>query len=200
MPTICFASRNPKKAIEMADLMQPHGITVRSVSEFANAPEVDETGTTFAANADLKATVVAQALGIWTLADDSGLMVDSLQGAPGVHSARYAGPAATAVDNKAKLLRELAGVPAEQRTAQFVCQLAVADPNGLVRVAVTGHCRGMILQADQGSGGFGYDPLFLVPEFGKTFAELSLAVKSQVSHRADAFRQLLPKLLGLLSD
>ncbi len=198
MPTLCFASRNPKKALELADLMRPQGLTVQGVSEFPNAPEVDETGTTFIANAALKAGVVAGALRMWTLADDSGLMVDALDGAPGVYSSRYAGENASDADNKAKLLRELAGVPAERRTAQFVCQLALADPTGAICLSVTGYCRGLILAEDQGDGGFGYDPLFFVPDYGKTFGELPLEVKSEISHRADAFGKMLPELVRVM--
>jgi len=198
MPTIVLASRNRKKAGEFAELLRPHAIELRIAADFPAAPVVEETGATFAENAALKAGKTARALGRWCLADDSGLMVDALDGAPGVHSARYAGPQASDAENNEKLLGALAGVPADQRGARFVCHLAVADPNGVICLRVAGYCRGLIVNAQRGSAGFGYDPYFLVPEHGLTFGELPLEIKSRLSHRAEAFRALMPQLAVLL--
>lgn len=200
MPEIVLASRNAKKAIEIARLLQPIGLNVLSVDQFPDAPDVEETGSSFAENAALKAGETAKAIGKWTIADDSGLQVDALNGEPGIYSARYAGVNVTDADNNAKLLDALSGVPAQKRAAGFVCHLAIADPAGNIRVSVEGQCRGQILADDRGSQGFGYDPLFLIPEFHRTFGQLSLLVKSQISHRARAFHQLMPKLQQLVPE
>ncbi len=197
MSMIVLASRNRKKAGEFAELLRPYGIELRVAADYPLAPEVEETGATFAENAVLKATETARAIGQWCLADDSGLMVDALDGAPGVHSARYAGPDATDAENNAKLVLALVGIPPVQRTASFVCHLAVADPSGAVRLSVAGECHGLMIDDHRGTEGFGYDPHFLVPEYGKTFGELSLALKSQISHRASAFGALIPELVKL---
>jgi XTP/dITP diphosphohydrolase len=200
MPEIVLASRNVKKAIEIARLLQPVGLTVLSLDQFPDAPEVEETGSTFAENAALKAGETAKAIGKWTIADDSGLQVDALNGEPGIYSARYAGENATDADNNAKLLDALSDVPAGKRAAGFVCHLAVADPSGVIRGSVEAKCRGLILADDRGSQGFGYDPLFLVPEFHRTFGQISLLVKSQISHRARAFHLLMPQLHRLVPE
>jgi XTP/dITP diphosphohydrolase len=190
-PTLVVASRNQKKAQEMVALLQPCGVRLRSLADLPDAPHVEETGTTFAENALLKASQVARATGHWALADDSGLEVDALGGAPGVRSARYAGPNASDADNRIQLLRELRGVPAAERGGRFVCHLAVADATGQSRVQVEAYCRGVIVDSERGQHGFGYDPLFLIPEYGRTFGELGPAVKSLISHRARAFRELI---------
>lgn len=192
--SLVLASRNKKKAIEFAALLKPALIDLRELSEFPDLPEVEETGTTFAANAQLKASATARAIGQWALADDSGLQVDALAGEPGVYSARYAGVNCTDADNNQKLLQALNGVPAEKRGAQFVCNLALADPTGEIQLQVEDYCRGMIVEDFRGAHGFGYDPLFLIPEYGLTFGELGLAVKSCLSHRSRAFRKLLAQL------
>lgn len=197
--TLVLASRNRKKLGEMATLLAPHGLKLIAAADLPEAPDVEENGCSFAENAALKACHVAQAVHRWTVGDDSGLEVDALQGAPGIFSARYAGPGATDRDNNDRLLRELALVPDERRTARFVCHLAVADPSGQVRLQVCGSCRGRILSDHRGRGGFGYDPLFLIPEYHQTFGELSPAVKAVLSHRARAFQLLIPKLVALLS-
>lgn len=198
MTSVILASRNRKKAREFSELLRPHDIELQIAADFPEVPDIEETGKTFAENAALKATATARVLGRWCLADDSGLMVDALDGAPGVHSARYAGTNACDAENNSKLLRALDGVPPEQRGAQFVCHLAVADPDGVIRLDVEGYCRGSIVTDHRGGEGFGYDPYFLVPEYGKTFGELSLEVKSQLSHRANAFHALIPGLIPLL--
>jgi len=195
---VVLASRNQKKILEIADLFAPYNIELLSVADVPDAPEVEETGTTFEENAALKASEVAKAVHYWTIADDSGIVVDALDGAPGVISARYAGENATDADNNAKLLNDLSSVPDEKRTAHYVCVMALADSNGEIRLSVSGICRGRILPEHRGSNGFGYDPLFLLPEYDRTFGELSPEVKSQLSHRARALRQFIPKLVEIL--
>jgi XTP/dITP diphosphohydrolase len=194
MPEIVLASRNAKKAIEIARLLEPLKISVQGLDQFPDVPEIVESGSTFAENAAIKAGQTASIIGKWTIADDSGLIVDALDGEPGVYSARYAGEHATDADNNEKLLTALHGVPPAKRTAKFVCHLAVADPTGAIVISVEGACCGQIIEVDRGTQGFGYDPLFLVPEYHRTFGQLSLLVKSQISHRARAFHQLVSQL------
>ncbi len=201
-PRIVLSSRNQKKIEEIAELMAPHGIELIGVGAFADVPEVVEDADSFAANAAKKAAEVARHLGEWAIADDSGLCVDALGGAPGIYSARYAdtpNPGTLAADeaNNQKLLMELATVPAEKRTAHYVCAVALSDPSGQIRVATEGRCCGRILREYHGSHGFGYDPLFLIPEFHKTFGELDSAVKRHISHRAKAFERAIPRILRL---
>lgn len=154
--------------------------------------DIDETGTTFLENARLKASEVAKALGQWAIADDSGLEVDALEGAPGLYSARYADTDQTRIE---RVLRELEGET--DRGAQFVCAIALARPDGEIALETLGICRGEILTAPKGNGGFGYDPIFYVPELGRSFAELAPAEKEAHSHRGIAFRQLMPDLVAL---
>ncbi len=188
---LVLASHNRKKLIDLQAVFRRLQCELISAADVATLREPEETGATFAENAALKAVVAARGTGFWAIGDDSGLSVDALQGAPGLYSARYAGPRATDAENREKLLAALREVPDERRTAQFECHLAVADPEGQVRLTASGICRGRILHADRGTGGFGYDPLFLVPEYHQTFAELSLAAKSVLSHRARAAQMLL---------
>lgn len=154
-----------------------------------DALDIDETGTTFLENARLKASEVAKALGQWAIADDSGLAVDALDGAPGLYSARYAASDQARIE---RVLRELEGQG--DRGAQFVCAIALARPDGTIALETLGICRGEILAAPRGNGGFGYDPIFYVPHLGRTFAELSPTEKEVHSHRGIAFRQLMPDL------
>jgi XTP/dITP diphosphohydrolase len=164
-------------------------VTVRSAAEIPGAPEVEETGATFAANAALKAEAVRDAAALPALADDSGLCVDALAGAPGVRSARFAGEAATDAQNNALLLERLQAVPEAERTARFVCVLALAVP-GRETQFVEGTAEGRILRTPRGAGGFGYDPLFFSPELGQTFAEAPAEQKHRVSHRGRALAAL----------
>jgi XTP/dITP diphosphohydrolase len=197
---IVLASRNKKKTEEVAALLAPAGFEVIPVTQFPDVPEVVEDGDTFAANAAKKATEVAVALQQWVIGEDSGLQVDALQGAPGIYSARYSGENATDERNNAKLMEELQGVPAEKRTAGYVCSIALSNPGGQVRLAVEGTCRGQITTEARGNGGFGYDPYFLIPEFHRTFGELSALVKHQLSHRARAFARFVPELQKLAPE
>jgi XTP/dITP diphosphohydrolase len=197
-PLLVVGTSNRKKGLELTDLVAPLGVEVRTLADFPQAIAVAENGDTFAANAALKASQQAKHLGQWVLADDSGLAVDALGGRPGVFSARYAGPDASDQDNNRKLLTELTDVPLERRTAHYICHATLADPTGTVRAEAEDYCRGRILFADQGSGGFGYDPLFEIIEYHRTFGQLSPAVKACLSHRARAMRKLLPEFQRLL--
>lgn len=197
---LVIASGNAGKIREFAGLLAELPLEIRSQPE---GLEVEETGATFAENARLKATAVARASGCWALADDSGLSVTALEGAPGVQSARYADSDTARI---ARLLRELAaadgrrasaGLPPD-RTAQFTAALAVADPSGRIRLEVEGTCPGEILEAPRGEGGFGYDPVFFVPELGLSFAEMDKATKASIGHRGRAFALLEPRLRQLL--
>ena len=181
----------------MARLLARVGLELRTLADYPQAIEVAEDGETFAANAALKATQQARHLGQWVLADDSGLMVDALDGAPGVLSARYSGPGATDAGNNQKLLEALRDVPLEKRAAQFVCHICLADPEGAIRGESSASCRGRILFAASGASGFGYDPLFEIVEYHRTFGVLSPLVKSHLSHRARAAVRLIPRLIEL---
>jgi non-canonical purine NTP pyrophosphatase (RdgB/HAM1 family) len=203
---IVVATGNPSKLKEIRAVLGALEITIRSLADFPPIEEPIEDGTTFAANARLKATYYAQQTGCWCLADDSGLVVDALEGEPGVHSARYASedyPDDADRDsrdalNNTKLLRELGDTPNDQRTARFVCALALADQEQVL-LETFGAIEGHIAHGPAGENGFGYDPLFFVPEFGKTTAELPAEQKNAVSHRGKAvehFKILLAELLA----
>ncbi len=193
--TLILGTTNAGKLRELVELLAPHGIVCRSLAGLTDAVDVEETGDTFAANAALKATLQAQALGSWVLAEDSGLVVPALDGAPGIYSARFSGPDATDVANNALLLERLRGESGRRRAAHYACHAALADPAGTVVATSSGSCGGLIAEAPAGSGGFGYDPLFIVPEYHRTFGELSGAVKAVISHRARAMRAMLPAIL-----
>ena len=184
---LTVASKNKGKIAEIKKALAGLPLTVISVSECGDYAEPAETGETFAANAELKARYYANLTGRICLADDSGLEVDALKGAPGVYSARFAGEAATDADNNAKLLTLLNGIAPEQRTARFRCVLVYFDPFG-IQLTAEGSCEGIILDAPQGQGGFGYDPLFYMPQYGKTLAEMTLDEKNMVSHRGAALK------------
>jgi XTP/dITP diphosphohydrolase len=190
---LVLATRNPGKVAEFQDLLAGLAITLIALREFAGVPEVSENAPTYRANALAKAEAVARHLRLPALADDSGLEVDALAGDPGVRSARFAGEPADDQRNVAKLLATLRDVPPTARTARFRCTIVVARPDGGVLTA-DGSCEGLISLQPAGSGGFGYDPVFLVPALGRTFAELSLAQKQALSHRARACAVLRPRL------
>jgi XTP/dITP diphosphohydrolase len=182
------SSANPDKVAEIAAIV---GDAVDLLPRPPEVAEVIEDADTLEGNARLKATALAQATGFPAVADDTGLEVDALDGRPGVYAARYAGEQATYADNRAKLLRELAGVPASARTARFRTVALVRWPDGR-EVSASGVCEGMIAEAEQGGRGFGYDPVFIPAEGdGRTFADMSEAEKHAVSHRGRAFRALL---------
>ncbi|MDY7012137.1 MAG: RdgB/HAM1 family non-canonical purine NTP pyrophosphatase [Cyanobacteriota bacterium] len=187
--TLIVASGNPGKVSEIQTYFAGTGWIL---SPKPAALDVEETGDTFLANACLKASEVAKAMGQWAIADDSGLSVDALSGAPGIYSARYG---ATDCDRIARVLKELGDTQA--RGAQFVCAIAIARPNGSIALQTEGICRGEILSAPRGAGGFGYDPIFYVPQQQMTFAQMPSQLKHEISHRGRAFATLLPQLLHL---
>lgn len=197
-PLLVLGTRNRKKREEIAEILGDLPLELGDLSQWPDAPEVEEDGDTFEANARKKAVVLAQALGQWVLGEDSGLVVPALGGWPGVYSARYAGKQGDDEANNNRLLAELAPLPDERRAAYYVCTAALADPKGEVQVVTEGRCHGIIIKERRGSGGFGYDPLFLIPEFHRTFGELSPRVKHALSHRARALAQLRPVLRRVL--
>ncbi|MBD1910420.1 MULTISPECIES: RdgB/HAM1 family non-canonical purine NTP pyrophosphatase [unclassified Leptolyngbya] len=194
MPKLVVATGNPGKLKEMQAYLTDPNLPWELVLKPAEI-DVEETGETFAENAVLKASQVAQATGEWAIADDSGLMVDALGGAPGVYTARYGKTTAEGIQ---RVLTELGDRP--DRGAQFVCAIAIARPNGEIALQTEGICRGEITHTLQGEGGFGYDPIFFVPEHGMTFAEMPAEVKHPISHRGLAFAALLPQLDALAAE
>jgi XTP/dITP diphosphohydrolase len=201
---LVLGTTNQGKLRELVELLEPHGIGCASLAGLPAAVDVDETGATFAENAAIKATAQAVTLDRWVLAEDSGLVVPALAGAPGVFSARFSGPAAGAdretVDgrNNALLLERLAGRNGLDRAAHYACHAALAEPGGRIVAVASGTCHGRIAETPAGCGGFGYDPLFIVPEYHRTFGELPPAVKAVISHRARAMRAILPLLVRAL--
>lgn len=201
---LVVGTTNAHKGRELAELLGPLGFEIRTLKDYPNAIEVVEDGDSFAANARLKASQQASHLGAWVLADDSGLEVDILGGAPGIFSARYAENADAGTggdaDNNARLLNELADVPWEKRGARYFCHVAVADPTGAIRAESDGECRGRIRTEQHGTNGFGYDPLFEVREYHLTFGQLGPSVKAALSHRARAMRAIVPQLVSLVES
>ena len=197
---LVVGTANRKKGLELAELLAPTGLELRTLGDFPHAISVAEDGDTFAANAAQKAIEQAKQLQHWVLADDSGLAVDALSGAPGVRSARFSGPAATDASNNRLLLEQLAEVPWQQRTARFVCHATLADPQGSIRGESEASCRGRIMLEPQGASGFGYDPLFEIAEYHRSFAELGPVAKACLSHRARAVRRLLPVIMALIDS
>lgn len=198
MKEILIATNNKGKAKDFEVLFRPLGIEVLTLQDLDEPIEVEETGSTFVENAVLKAETVAGMLGKFVIADDSGLEVDALNGEPGVYSARYAGEPSDDDANIDKLLSNLVEVPETERQARFRCVLAIAGP-GMETLTYSGSCEGRITDSRQGTNGFGYDPIFYVPEKERTMAELSAEEKSAISHRGAALNQLkeqLPELLG----
>lgn len=193
---LLIATRNPGKVREIAAIVAGPSLELCSLADFPGAPDVAETGASFEDNALLKARGAAYHAGCWALADDSGLVVPALDGAPGVRSARFAGEGAGDADNVRRLLELMRGLPDDRRGAEFVCCMALAGPNNRAFTA-EGRLAGTIIRQPRGSNGFGYDPVFLLPERGLTLAELPSAEKNAISHRAAALRKMLPLLRSL---
>lgn len=191
---IALATSNSGKVRELTAMLDG-AVTIIPLSALGLSPP-EETGTTFEQNAREKAWIVAAESGLLTIADDSGLEVDALNGAPGVYSARYAGPNATDARNRELLLERMRGVPLSERSARFICALAIADPAGAIRT-VTGSCAGRISDRAIGSEGFGYDPVFQLAD-GQTMAQISQARKNEIGHRGSALRLALPILIAAL--
>ena len=198
-PMLVLGTTNAGKLSELEELLAPVGIPCRSLAGEPRAVEVEETGSSFAENAALKAATQARALNAWVLAEDSGLVVDALGGAPGIYSARFSGAGATDAANNALLLERLAPHRGAARSAHYACHAALADPTGAIVATSSGTCGGLIAAAPSGAGGFGYDPLFIVPEYHRTFGDLPPVVKAVISHRARALRAMIPKLVRYLA-
>lgn len=198
-PRLLLATRNAGKRAELQALLAGLPVTPVGPDAFGSLPDVPETAESFRGNAEAKARAYAAAAGCLALADDSGLEVDALGGAPGVRSARFAGERATDDDNNRRLLDAMRAVPAARRTARFRCVVVVADPAGRILAAADGTAEGRILEAPRGTGGFGYDPLFLSDDLRKTFAEATAEEKNRVSHRARAMAALRRPLATALA-
>lgn len=197
MKVLVVGTRNAKKRMEIMATLGGWPVEVLDLTTFPGSPEVEEDQPTFEGNAAKKARELALALGHWVLGEDSGLVVPALKGAPGVLSARYAGPQHDDAANNERLMREMQGEA--DRRAHYVTCAAVANPQGEVVATVRGECHGLIVPKARGTGGFGYDPYFFLPEYHKTFGELSLAVKQAISHRARALEKLrvaLPRVMA----
>ena len=193
MRDLVVATRNHGKLMEIREILKGAPFKVLGLDAYPDAPEVDEDVDSFAGNAEKKALTIADYTGCLTLADDSGLVVEALDGAPGVLSARFSGEDATDTSNNHKLLEMLSGVEASDRHAAFHCAMVLADPDGGT-VHFSGVFKGVILEQMQGDGGFGYDPLFYVPDHGLTLAQLPMEIKNRISHRGQALRALLASL------
>jgi len=197
---LVIGTTNRAKGRELTELLQPFGFDIQTLQDVADPIDVVEDGDTFAANAQKKARELAQHLHRWVLADDSGLEVNALDGAPGIYSARYANIDVSEQSdnqNNAKLISDLADTTGDRRGANYHCHVAVADPSGAIRAESSGICRGRIRTKAAGSNGFGYDPLFEVLEYHRTFGELGPRVKAALSHRARAMRAIVPQLAAL---
>ncbi|NFG28229.1 XTP/dITP diphosphatase [Clostridium botulinum] len=205
MKKLILASNNIKKIKEMKDLLKDLNIEIKSLNEENINIDVEEDGSTFEENAKKKAKEIYDFLKLrnernfLVLSDDSGLEVDYLNGAPGIYSARYAGEHGNDEKNNEKLLMELSNVPTNKRTAKFVCQIAMFDEEGRY-YSITGEANGVVLEKQQGNDGFGYDPLFLYRPLNKTFAELTLEEKNNISHRGVALKKLKKTILNLISE
>lgn len=197
---LVLGTTNRKKLAEMQRMLPGDGVEMVTLADVAEAIDVVEDGTTFAENAALKATQQARHLNRWVLAEDSGLSVDALKGQPGVFSARYAGPEQNDDANLDKLLEAMKDVPAERRDAHYTSAMCLSDPDGNVQITSEGTCGGRLLTQRQGDGGFGYDPIFMVREYHRTFGEMHWIVKQAISHRSRAIRGFVPRWLRLLES
>lgn len=196
MKELLVATRNRAKMHELQLLLCGCVKRIYSLADYPDVPIVEEDGATFLENAVKKARCAAVTSGLPALADDSGLVVDALDGRPGVYSARFAGKDSDDLKNNEQLLLEMAGIPPEFRTGSFQCVIALCHPDGRCQT-FSGELEGIILEAPRGNGGFGYDPLFLIPEYGKTLAELSLDIKNLISHRGKALKKFKDFVLTL---
>lgn len=197
MKQVIVATKNAGKAKEFEHIFNQYNVVVKSLLDFEGIEEIVEDGQTFEENALIKARAIAKQFNQVVIADDSGLEVDALDGRPGVYSARYAGEGRNDQANIEKVLSELKGVPTQNRSARFVCALALVTPEG-EEVVVRGTCEGQILSECVGSEGFGYDPIFYLPQLGKTMAQIPKSQKNVLSHRAEAFKKLQDILMKLV--
>lgn len=196
MKELLVATRNKNKLAEIKDLLKDLNFRITSLDDYPNMPEIEEDGDSFSANAIKKAATIALYTKKLTMGEDSGLEVKALNNQPGIYSARFSGPGATDPKNNKKLLKMLEGIPLKKRQARYRCCVALADGEKIIDV-VSGSCSGVITTKEKGRNGFGYDPLFLIPKFGKTFGELPPEIKAKMSHRSKAlkkFRQVIKKI------
>lgn len=200
MKKLLVATHNQGKLQNFADMLQDLAIEWLSLDDVGVVQDVEETGSTFRENSVLKARTYAAETGLLTLADDSGLEVDALAGAPGVYTARYGGAGLTAVQRYQKLLNDLKNIPDAQRTARFRCVIVLAAPDGTILGESEGVCEGRIAQKPAGDHGFGYDPVFFLPQFNQTMAQIPPSQKHKVSHRGQAMRAIVPRLRELLQS
>ena len=198
MQELLVATSNKKKLEEIKGLLKDLNLKITSLADYPNHPEIEEDGKTFSANALKKAATIALTTKKLTLGEDSGLQVKALKNKPGIYSARFSGPGATDQKNNAKLLKLLKNVPLKKRQARYRCYAALVDGKRIVDV-MSGSCSGLISLKSKGKNGFGYDPLFLIPRYGKTFGELPPKIKSKISHRARALKKIKVILKAHLS-
>lgn len=196
---LVLGTHNQKKRQELEQLLAPLGLSLLTLSDVEDAIEVEETGTTFSENAALKASQQAQNLGMWVMGEDSGISVVALNNEPGVYSARYSDPGATDQRNNEKVLAELGNTPLEKRAAFYTCHMAISDPTGQIRATAEDYCYGRIRFEPSGENGFGYDPLFEIPEYHRTFGELGSSIKKVLSHRSRAIRKITAQICELMA-
>ena len=196
---LVLGTHNQKKRQELEQLLAPLGLSLLTLSDGEDAIEVEETGMTFSENAALKASQQAQNLGMWVMGEDSGISVVALNNEPGVYSARYSDPGATDQRNNEKVLAELDNTPLEKRTAFYTCHMAISDPTGQIRATAEDYCYGRIRFEPSGENGFGYDPLFEIPEYHRTFGELGPSIKKVLSHRSRAIRKITAQICELMA-
>ncbi|HCA51322.1 MAG: RdgB/HAM1 family non-canonical purine NTP pyrophosphatase [Pirellulaceae bacterium] len=196
---LVLGTHNQKKRQELEQLLAPLGLSLLTLSDVEDAIEVEETGTTFSENAALKASQQAQNLGMWVMGEDSGISVVALNNEPGVYSARYSDPGATDQRNNEKVLAELGNTPLEKRAAFYTCHMAISDPTGQIRATAEDYCYGRIRFEPSGENGFGYDPLFEIPEYHRTFGELGPSIKKVLSHRSRAIRKITAQICELMA-
>ena len=194
MKEFIIATKNQGKLREIRELLKDFDFKVTSLADYPDAPDIVEDGDSFAANALIKANIIGRYTGKLVMGEDSGIEVDYLNGAPGIYSARFAGEHATDEDNNKKLMQELSGVSADKRSARYQCYCALVDGDKQIDI-VHGSCEGFITEDPRGNNGFGYDPYFLIEEYGKTFGELDPSIKAKISHRAQALK-LVKELLS----
>lgn len=195
---LLVATGNAGKLAELRSLFAPLPLELRGLEGLSDISEVPETGSTFLENAEIKATGYALQSGLWSLADDSGLVVNALDGRPGVLSARYGGPGLSFAEKMQIVLEEMKHSPESARDARFVCAMAVADDSGQIRFTAEGECRGIIAMEPKGTGGFGYDPIFIPDGYDRSFGELPDSVKAAISHRARAAHKIMRYLLDFI--
>ena len=196
---LVLGTHNQKKRLELEQLLAPLGLHLKTLADFEQAIEVEETGNTFAENAALKASQQARNLGMWVMGEDSGISVIALNNEPGVYSARYSDPGATDERNNEKVLAQLGDTPLEKRTAFYTCHMAISDPAGTIQATAEDYCYGRMRFEPSGDNGFGYDPLFEIPEYHKTFGELGPSIKRVLSHRSRAMRKIRSKIEQLMA-